>query len=56
MEAIREFANMLEAAEFWYKTPQEKNILLMQKSGEERHKVFNQKAAMAIFPRSFSPR
>src|SRR5712691_6659828 len=36
VEAIREFANVLEAADFWYKTPQEKNIVLMQKSVEER--------------------
>src|SRR5215471_4232051 len=27
---IQEFADGLEAAEFWYKTPQEKNILMMQ--------------------------
>jgi putative peptide zinc metalloprotease protein len=44
VEAIREFANVLEAAEFWYKTPQEKNILLMQKSAEERRKVFQPKS------------
>jgi len=37
-DGVREFAGELDAIEFWYKTPQEKNILLMQKSSEERHK------------------
>ena len=41
--AIREFADELEAVDFWYKTPQEKNILLMQKSGEERQKQLKAK-------------
>ncbi|HEY1423320.1 MAG TPA: hypothetical protein VGF20_07705, partial [Candidatus Acidoferrum sp.] len=44
VEAIREFANVLEAADFWYKTAQEKNILLMQKSAEERRKAFQPKS------------
>jgi putative peptide zinc metalloprotease protein len=35
----REFAASLEAVDFWYKTPQEKNILLMQMSAEERQKL-----------------
>lgn len=39
VEAVREFAGELEAIDFWYKTPQEKNILMMQKSSEERHKL-----------------
>jgi len=43
-EAIREFADELEAAEFWYKTSQEKNILLMQKSKEERRKLLKTKS------------
>jgi putative peptide zinc metalloprotease protein len=38
-EEIREFAASLEAIDFWYKTPQEKNIILMQKSSEERQKL-----------------
>ncbi len=42
-EAIREFAGELEAVDFWYKTPQEKNILLMQKSSEERQKLLKTK-------------
>jgi putative peptide zinc metalloprotease protein len=41
--AIREFADDLESVDFWYRTPQEKNILLMQKSSEERHKLLKTK-------------
>lgn len=37
-EGVREFASMLEENEFWYKTAQEKNVLLMQLSAEERRK------------------
>jgi putative peptide zinc metalloprotease protein len=37
-DTVREFAAGLEASEFWYKTPQEKNIQLMQMSLEERKK------------------
>ena len=36
--SVREFADMLEAGQFWYKTPQEKNILLLKQSHEERKK------------------
>jgi putative peptide zinc metalloprotease protein len=42
-EVIREFADQLEAADFWYKTAQEKNVLLMRKSAEERRKAFQPK-------------
>ena len=42
--AIREYADELEAAEFWYKTSQEKNISLMQKSKEERRKLLKTKS------------
>jgi len=35
-DAIRDFAADVEAMNFWYKTPQEKNVRLMQKSAEER--------------------
>ena len=38
-DEIRAFADMLEAVDFWYKTPQEKNIQLMQKTAEERRKL-----------------
>lgn len=36
---VREAAASLEAMNFWYKTPQEKNILLMEKTAEERRKL-----------------
>jgi len=38
-DEVREFASNLEAADFWYKTPQEKNILLMQKDAQKRRKA-----------------
>src|SRR3974377_1426169 len=38
-DEIREFAANLEAGEFWFKTPQEKNILLIQQSADERRKI-----------------
>jgi len=37
-EGVREFAEELEANEFWYKTPQEKNMQLLQMTREERKK------------------
>ena len=43
LAAIREFADDLESVDFWYRTPQEKNILLMQKGSEERHKLLKAK-------------
>jgi putative peptide zinc metalloprotease protein len=43
-EAIQEFVDDLEAAEFWYKTPQEKNIRMMQKTAEERRKLLKPKS------------
>jgi len=59
VEVVREFASMLEASEFWYKTPQEKNILLMQLSAEERRKKLKQHDKWAdlsevVFP-AFNP-
>jgi putative peptide zinc metalloprotease protein len=36
--SVREFADMLEANDFWYKTHQEKNVLLLKQSVEERKK------------------
>jgi putative peptide zinc metalloprotease protein len=58
-EGVREFASMLEENEFWYKTAQEKNILLMQLSAEERRKKLKQHDKWAdlgevIFP-AFNP-
>jgi putative peptide zinc metalloprotease protein len=54
-EEIREFAGDLDAAEFWYKTAQEKNILLMQQSTEERRKKLKTRSKWAdlsivVFP------
>jgi putative peptide zinc metalloprotease protein len=43
-EAIREFADALEAAQFWYKTSQEKNIGLMRKTTDERRKLLKTKS------------
>jgi len=40
---VREFAASLESLDFWYKTPQEKNILLMQKDAQKRKKVLKAK-------------
>ena len=37
-DEVREFAESLEADGFWYKTAQEKNILLMQKDAQKRRK------------------
>ena len=41
-EEVREFASNLDEIDFWYRTPQEKNILLMQQSAEERRKKLKQ--------------
>src|ERR1700675_53808 len=47
VETVREFADNLEASEFWYKTPQEKNIQLMQLTREERKKRLKPKSVWA---------
>jgi len=39
VEEVREFVDSLEEIGFWYKTAQEKNILLMQKTAEERRRL-----------------
>jgi putative peptide zinc metalloprotease protein len=46
-ETVREFAASLESSEFWYKTPQEKNVQLMQLSREERKKKLQAKSIWA---------
>ena len=56
---VREFAGDLEASDFWYKTTQERNILLMQQSAEERQKMLKVKSryadiSMILFP-AFNP-
>ncbi|MGB9432218.1 MAG: efflux RND transporter periplasmic adaptor subunit, partial [Candidatus Acidiferrum sp.] len=46
-EEVREFGAELEAVQFWYKTPQERNILLMQQTAEERRKKMQQRSRWA---------
>ena len=43
-EEIRQYADGMEEANFWYKTPQEKNIALLQKLQEQRRKTKKTKA------------
>jgi len=47
VESVREFAGALEAGEFWYKTPQEKNVLYLQQSLEERRKKLKTRSKWA---------
>ena len=54
-QEVRDLADNLESIEFWYKTPLEKNIALMQKTAEERRKLFKKKKkfgdlSMIAFP------
>jgi putative peptide zinc metalloprotease protein len=37
-ESVRDFAAEIDAMNFWYKTPQEKNVKLMQKTADERRR------------------
>jgi len=58
-QTIFEFASELEAAGFWYKTEQEKNVLLLLQSKEERRKNLKAKSrytdlSMITFP-AFNP-
>jgi putative peptide zinc metalloprotease protein len=43
-EQVREFADSLEGTDFWYRTTQEKNVLLMQKSADERRRLLKPKS------------
>jgi putative peptide zinc metalloprotease protein len=43
-ETVREFAASVEALNFWYRTPQEKNIKLMQKTADERRRLQKKKS------------
>jgi putative peptide zinc metalloprotease protein len=43
-EQVREFADSLEGTDFWYRTTQEKNVLLMQKSADERRRLLRPKS------------
>ncbi len=38
-ETVRDFAAEIEALNFWYRTPQEKNIKLMQKTADQRRRL-----------------
>jgi putative peptide zinc metalloprotease protein len=54
-ENVRELAENLDAIDFWYKTPLEKNVAMMQKTAEERRRIFKPKRAfgdlsMIAFP------
>lgn len=56
---VREWAAGLEAEDFWYKTPLEKNVLLLQQSNEERQRKLKAKnifadLSMMMFP-AFNP-
>ena len=42
-EAVRDFAAEIDAMNFWYRTPQEKNIKLMQKTADERRRLQKKK-------------
>ena len=58
-QTIFEFASELETAGFWYKTDQEKNVLLLLQSKEERRKNLKAKSrytdlSMITFP-AFNP-
>ena len=47
LDEVHEIADDLESIEFWYKTPREKNILLMQQSADERRNALKQKKKWA---------
>ncbi len=54
-DEIREFAEELDAIDFWYKTAQEKNVALMQKSADERRRLQKKKSrygdlSLILFP------
>ena len=58
-EEVREYASELEGENFWYRTPQEKNILQLQKGSEERQKKLKAKSrygdiSLILFP-AFNP-
>jgi len=42
-DTIRDFAAEIDALNFWYRTPQEKNIKLMQKTADERRRMQKKK-------------
>jgi putative peptide zinc metalloprotease protein len=46
-DSVRDFAANLDSCDFWYKTPQEQNIQLMQMNREERKKKLKRKSMWA---------
>ena len=44
VDDVRDFASSLDEIDFWYKTPQEKNIALNQKLAEHRHQHSQRKS------------
>jgi putative peptide zinc metalloprotease protein len=55
VEEIRNFAEELDGIDFWYKTAQEKNVALMQKSADERRSLQKKKSrygdlSLILFP------
>lgn len=54
-DAMRDFAAEIEDLNFWYKTPQEKNVKLMQKTADQRRRLQKKKnrwgdLSMITFP------
>ena len=54
-ETVRDFAAEIDAMNFWYKTPQEKNVKRMQKTADERRRLQTKKnkwgdLSMIMFP------
>jgi putative peptide zinc metalloprotease protein len=47
LDEVHEVADDLESIEFWYKTPREKNILLMQQSADDRRNALKKKKKWA---------
>lgn len=43
-DALRDLAAEIDAMDFWYKTPLEKNLRLMEKSASERRRLHNRKS------------
>jgi putative peptide zinc metalloprotease protein len=59
LEELHEIADDLESVEFWYKTPQEKNIAFLQQSADDRRKLQKRKSkwgdlGFVVFP-AFNP-
>jgi len=59
LDSVREFAAGLDSVDFWYKTPQERNILFMRQSTEERRRKLQVRGkwadlSMVMFP-AFNP-